>query len=246
MPTIALDEPETWPDSVKRVLDRVLQDQQCQLPSDRSGSPFLVERYVAEVEQLIDGYFVVAYHCTRLTQDEIRSVKFQGLRTLDEECVRKRVAARVEGHELSYNQAECLLSRCRRRVNSYPGCGGHLWAVLSRDALTDEHGLGSPFRYWGGEIMLDFSDDVCSTLANIGTACIVEFSAPVSRSRLTSIGKGLLERFLWLNQLGNEDGPIDLALDTSIPPEHVRRVVQRTDTEFELLTGCSEWSFVVT
>ena len=245
MVTIAIDEPSTWPGAVRVLLAWALPPFQHRRLSNGSVDPSLVAQYARELDQLVANEFIVAYHCTRLTRDEIAVINQEGLRCHDDDAVRERFAVRVQADDLSAAQAERLLSR--RRVRAESGAhDGKLWATLSQHALTEEQGFCNPLMFWGGEAILELNDDIHSRLATIGTACIVEFSAPVARAALSSIGQCMLERFLSLNDLSADDGSNDVSFDVSIPPEHIRRIVRRADPEFERLTDCSSWDVTVT
>lgn len=244
---VALDEPSTWPNPTKEVLESVLRRLRSQAPLGVVARSSLIRDAERKIDEGLQDYFVVAYHCTRLAHDEIEWLRVKGLLRLEQGLMRERIAARLRAAELSQLQAGRLLCRYRRRTESTLDEHSCVWAVLSHDALKNEYALGNPLRFWGGEVLLDLTDEsTCATLANIGTACILEFSAPIAQSTIGSIAHSLLARSLWLESLGDDDGSDDVCFKVDIPPGHVRRLILRSDVEFERFTSCSAWKIIVT
>ena len=207
---------------------------------DPSSPTSACTRVVDDVHRLLLGRKVVGWHCTRLTADEATDILENGLRALSYQHTRKRLSERVAAGELSNSEATFLLRRVERRAED-EWRGGRIWAVLSRDALDDERGLENSFRYWGGEVLLALDDWTSEALARIGSSCIVEFQTLADGVRCSHLGQCFVERFL-RDELGRSDGDSgDLCLTGSVSASDIRRVIRRTDPDFERLTECSRW-----
>lgn len=192
MTFVALDHPKTWPRRAGDLLTRhagVL----CQRAeferkryaglgsgtSEREATsavnPF-EQRYreiLAELGRIFAGHLIVAFHCTRLTEDEISLVNARGLRCLTDELMAEKLARRIQAGDLSRGLAEELAHRCRSRTADAGSLRrGRIWGVLGQSALQDEQGLSNALRYWGGECVLSLVDRREVPLASIGIACV--------------------------------------------------------------------------
>lgn len=256
---VVLDDLRTWPQPLAALLDRHLSvmKQYAEFNEHRYDglrhgvsqrelqamhNPFSDARAALhrDVKRILENAIVVAYHCTRLTVDELEGVQREGLRRLDRTAMHQKIANRAHAGDLSREQAAKLLQRLETRVEEGVR-RGTLWAVLSEVALMDEDGLSQPLRYWGGEVVLCRSDGDAEHLRTIGTACIVEFCAPVSSAVLIDLAERFLDRFLYLARGHGDDGSSDACFDAGIPPQNIRRIITRGDAEFEHLTRCNAW-----
>src|SRR5205814_66629 len=88
---IDLDDPGTWPDQFRSVVEEVTFD------ADEEGlfDPSQEETALSA----LSGCRLRAYHCTRLTEREAGNVLSQGLQLLSPSLVRRRLADAVtDGH----------------------------------------------------------------------------------------------------------------------------------------------------
>lgn len=263
---LELDDPETWPPLVLPLLQENLgllkehaafeQHRYVLLGSGPTEgelamrpNPFEEARnsLFGEIDQCCRDDNLLAYHCTRLTDDEVAAVREHGLRCLNDAAVAQRLAQRVAAGDLAPEDVERLLGRMRSCTAETPHERiGKIWAVPSPRALSDEDGLGNPLRYWGGEALLSLDGSDLGKLATLGTACIVEFEAPISKLVFASLPKDLVERFLHLYADGSDECGADVCVQGSVPANRVLNVFRRADDEFERLTDCSNWRVELT
>jgi len=260
---IALDEPNTWPSAVRALLaegaevlrahavfestrytanpKRSERDAQAVQNPFEAGRKQLLDR----IDQALADSSILAYHCTRFTEDELQAVRTQGLIALNAEGMFERLARRVQAGDLAQADATRMLERFKTTTADHPETRlKKVWAAPSKGALLDEGGLATPLTYWGGEAILSLTHPDRHVLAGIGTACIVEFSAPVSKLCF-SLAKSLAA--LTLHQDDNADAELcDICVEGSIAGADVRRIVRRSDAEFETMTGCLTWGVAVT
>lgn len=255
---LMLDEVDTWPDALrsllaqrlavlreyeeferKRYADRGHGRTERELRADRNPHVAARRWTLQAIQSLIAPESVIAYHCTRLTLDEIVAIREAGIHPLSAASLRRRLDARVAVGDLSRDDVEELFSKCEQ-VARQDMRADTIWGVLGKSALEDEDGLGNPLRFWGGEVLLQ--QDHRHRLSRIGTACIVEAQVPVADLRF-SIARGFLDRYLFMNNVMlRDDGAIDVCVSHAIPAERVHRVIQHGSAEFEQLTKCSAWT----
>jgi hypothetical protein len=263
---LRVDDLETWPPQVVHILEQhftLLQDhaefeakRYAALGSGISerelvaqSNPFEAARneLLSEIETLTRDEHVIAYHCTRLTPDELAGVSERGLLALSHTIAASRLLARVGAGDLSHRDADRLMARLLGRARAAQSDRvGKIWAVSTADALQDEIGLGNPLRYWGGEGFLDLDDIDRDLLARIGSACIVEFEAPIARLVITSISSDLTEHFLRLHGGHCDEPGTVICIEGDIEPDRILNVFRRDQSEFERLTRCSEWAHHLT
>jgi len=197
----------------------------------------------AEIDTCVHDDNLLAYHCTRLADDELAGVRERGLLGLNEATATERLALRVAVGDLAPGDAARLLGRLRSRTAATPEQRiGKIWGVPSPRALSDEDGLGNPLRYWGGEAFLSLDEPDLESLSRLGTACIIEFEAPIARLAFNELARDLAERFLHLFAgLGDVPGA-SVCVAGNIPANLVLNIFKRADDEFERLTECSTWS----
>lgn len=261
-----VDDLKTWPPQVVHILEQhlALLKAHAEFEAKRyaalgSGAserelvaqvnPFDAARneLLAKIGTLTRDGDVIAYHCTRLTPDESAGVRERGLLALSHATAASRLLVRVGAGDLSHGDAERLKARLLGRARAAQSDRvGKIWAVSTADALQDEIGLGNPLRYWGGEGFLDLDDVDRDLLARIGSACIVEFEAPIARLVITSFSSDLTEHFLQRHGGHCDEPGTVICIEGGIEPDRILNIFRRDQSEFERLTRCSEWAHPLT
>jgi hypothetical protein len=261
---VALDDLSTWPSRLSKLLkdNRAtlaayaefeehrydgLRRGESQRQHSAAQNPLSDERAAVheEATRILAERNILAWHCTRFTEDEIEMVQREGLRCLDRSATRQRIALRGKAGDLSAEEVTRLIERLDGRVDEELR-GGKLWAVLSEAALTDETGLSQPLLHWGGEVLLTYENGASDRLRELGTACIVEFGAPISSAVVLDVIEPFLQRFLYLERGHGDDGASDACFDTAVAPHQLCRIIRRRDADFERLTNCSAWREEIT
>lgn len=263
MPTdsVILDDFNTWPQDLQNLLRRyqralVERAEVVDPASSRTERAHVTEEVLleldrvwahvrAEAERSLSGGCLLAYHCTRLTVDEIEGVRRDGLALLEVAAMRRKIDARVAAGDLNAECAGRLQARLDRNVLE-PTRGKTLWATMSELALMEELKLHQPLIYWGGEAILSYVDGDHPHLASIGSACIVEFSAPFSAAVQFDPTEAFLERFVYMQRGYGENGANDICFASAVPAERIRRIIGRREPDFERLTACDTWSRTIT
>lgn len=255
---IATDDPATWPPAITSALQEALpalrgyQNYRARLDAEREADPNNImwrvdplrnpfkaarEDLAALIDEHIADASFLAWHCTRLCDDEIAAVKTDGMFLLSPETFNARVQRRVDADDITPYVAERLRganqAASEHRANQ-------LWFVLTRKPLGTS-GVRDLLGYWGGEALYgnhDRDPEVGPVLKALGKPCIVEMAVPHDAIRTYgSIGLNIVRTFELGHGLRDENPP-DCEGHTRqrIAPEQIRRVVTVDDEEFAALT----------
>ena len=216
-----LDDESTWPKELAQMLDEhasLLEqyeaearriDRLCeQDPVHRANPPENLhrrsrEKFLYKVDEFLQDKTLVGYHCTRLHEEEIKSILEIGLLPLSKGTTENRISKLQERGELAESIAQKLRQHNWADGRVFEGNrSGIIWFVLTRSLLYSEDGYGisSFFRYWGGEaIYAPHEDDpyISSVLQQIGTPFIIEAVLTIdSVKTYGSMGEKFLCEFL--------------------------------------------------
>ncbi len=262
---IALDDEATWPPGVCALLDdhlHVLRSYESerarieQLRDDpttrhrpRPSNPHAAarEQVSLDVQALVEDAFLIGYHCTRLHDDEITSIRTQGLRPLSSQLAQERVLRRLAAGDLTGPVADRLLAHSRADDALLPERRtGMTWLIFTTAPLRQEDLVWRLFTFWGGEALYishEDDDEISPILRALGTACIVEAMVPIKAvDTYVPMGERIVRRYLHHRGIDTGHDPeVEGSVRTAIPGEAVRRVARRSDCDFEGLTECSRW-----
>ncbi|WP_437785387.1 hypothetical protein [Sorangium sp. So ce1097] len=200
------------------------------------------ERLLIECSQALSDVDIIGYHCTRLHESEIQSVMRTGLRSLDSELVTQRIRDRVSAGDILGHIGEKLIAKHQAAEECRAGM---VWFALTTGLLQDESGIYRLFDYWGGEaIYIAYEDDpeIGSMLRRLGIPCIVEAVIPAAAIVDLEIEERLLQWYLSERDIDTGHSPeCEGYTMSSVGPERIRRVIRRSDPDFEQLTSCDTW-----
>ncbi len=212
----------------------------------REDYDVLVER----LEDFLTPHRLVAFHCTRLTQDEIGGIKKNGLQLLTPALVKKKLdECHAAGHLSDRDHAYLTGSKSvADNVNDvHAHRTGMIWFCPNRSTLQDYSGVYRLFRSWGGEaVYCGHEDDmrIAPVLASIGTPCIVKCAIPFDRAE--HYHENFSERFL--AQLISDEieypepaAGFDLNTKKDLEAADVLEIIEFADPRFAALTGFGGW-----
>ena len=129
----------------------------------------------------LGGSLLRCFHCTRLTDRELTSVRGHGLRLLSAEFVHQRLVDAVEDGHLSVADAELYgrsrLARDARRA-------GTLWLFAPTSPLGDRSAIRHLVGTWGGEgihMALSTRSAEFARLTRVGTPTVVVATIDVAQ-----------------------------------------------------------------
>jgi len=245
---LLLEDEATWPGSVVSSLDRHHEMFLDQETGNNRPAASILNAAVYELIDLLQscGYALRGYHCTRLTDEEIETIKAEGMTLQDGHSLRKRISKLQDTGLLTADIAERLINDNQSDDDNRARI---LWFCYGLNGEGDQ-GIERFFRSWGGEALYNSHEDdpvTGSVLNRIGTPCIIEAHVPIkSLSCKHGLSKKIIRRYLVNRGLRTVE-PIDHE-DCStepIPPENIVQVIRHPDPAFLVLSGCTQWEEVL-
>lgn len=230
---IDIDDPGTWPEGVRRhveiVADRL--EGTTEYTSDLEVRPEEEDEFRAT---LLLGHRLVAYHATRLLDEEVESIRTRGLVRLSEVLVEERIERAYDLGVLTDDERDELLGG-----NLFQRPGGTAYRedqvclFISREVLNHSvAGIWSPLTRWGGEGIYFgvYSDEVkMGTLRALGRPAVVEALLDLADGWEThQVSPGVL-RSLVGKVLAFEDYSASVLYRAPVLPEHIVSVWQPGD-----------------
>ena len=245
---IELERPDTWPEPLASYLathhDALLGWEQ----GDRPGGPYVsaarYDQIVCGLRAVLQPYSIVGLHCTKLTEEEIQHILANGMQLPDGKMLALRVQQLVANGHVTAAIADKLLTKNQADVRYRAGM---VWFCFFRPGIAGESGIGSFFRFWGGEALYNFHDGQPETgdvLERIGIPCLVEAEVPIaSLEPHGGLDFKIIRRYL-IHRGFQTCEPVDHEdrIKNELPTACIRRIIRYPDPEFLSLTGCDEWS----
>ena len=181
---IFLDNEDSWPAEVRKILECADHYANGQNDSD----------LVSSVHDALEGQSIVGYHFTRLTNEEIFSIKRDGLTLLTRDFMEKKLQNAYEQNYISSNLLQKIQECQNNNVNLSPRFG-FSFLYLFPPRPNDPYQF---LRWWGGEAIFNcfcYNDPHRITLKSIGTPCIVRILIPRDALKYQTIAGGFVYRF---------------------------------------------------
>jgi hypothetical protein len=167
MALVDVDDLRTWPDPLRAFMDRFV----AEVDVKRAGTGIEEE---APMVDALRGHELLAFHCTRLMANEVADIRRFGLRLLDEDLVRSRIAAADARGELSRAARAYAETRNVFATGNSAHRVGQVRCVLGRSVFDHDAGGVEPFlETWGGEAIRGGPADPPFELAGLGRPAIV-------------------------------------------------------------------------
>lgn len=222
-PLVDIDDRTTWPRPLAAAVDGLAEA----VAGSTSFTSDLRLPFEGEAEfwKLLDGFLVLAYHCTRLLEHEVATVRAEGLRPLSQELVVHRLRAAVEAGDITLEMSERLkagdyTSRADWRIAQREG---QVCFVLSRQTF-DNHALACDalLSTWGGEaIYMGEAKRHETYLRTLGRPTIVKAALDLRAGPLKHYTAPDLRKVFVGAALGLDDRGADVHYRDAVPPEHL-------------------------
>jgi hypothetical protein len=228
---IDVDVQATWPESTIRWAEE---------HANRliDSTEFVVDLAISpkqedEFRQTFGPRKLVAYHCARLLPHEADTIRTGGLRLLDEQLVRDRIAdATVHGSlsDAARRQAETGNVYAIRNTQ---GRAGQICFVIGRTAFDESPAGCDPLlRHWGGEAIRGGPSDV-PALATLGTPSIVVATLNLTRCHNDPYSWPALGKIFVGTVLGLDDRSGAVHYLEPVPGRDVLAIWQPDDAEYD-------------
>lgn len=242
---LKLEAAASWPPALRNHLDDSRDLFVDWLPDGpHHFSPASYDRAIYRLRELLWSYSLVAWHCTRLTDDEIGAIIATGMQPPSRMILHTRIDALLRAGTISVEAASQLKARnqadedCRR---------GRIFWCFYPPRESGEGGIRSLLETWGGEALYNSHDDhpvMGPQLRAIGTPALIEADIP-----LVLLGESASAAFSvvanYLASLGHvvHDGlRFEDRITSDLPAGRIRKIHRYADPSFVALTACNEWS----
>jgi hypothetical protein len=208
---VDLDEPDTWPSNFRKFIEELANDFD---PSEGLLDP-QVEKFA---KTILDENPLRGYHCTRLTLEEIESVRQEGLLPLASDHIKRRIDRILERRLITKELKLRLLdSTAGDETNRL----GQIWLFTSTKSLQDPRKVGWLLSAWGGEginMRVGSRSPDFQVFESIGVPTVVIVALDL-RIHADSIHPGLA--LSALRTLLGLDGGTSIVSGQPIIPEHI-------------------------
>jgi hypothetical protein len=237
-----LGSPATWPDDLLAYLD----SQHALFlaweigTGEVSGQAF--DAAIEGLEDRVDRYSIVGWHCTRLTDEEIAAIIEGGMQLPNGTMLKVRLDGLTAAGRLTETIADKLKATNQADDDNR---AGRVWFCFYPPRLAGEGGIERFFRHWGGEALYNSHEDDPETgpsIASIGRPCLVEAVVPISGMDSTRVAFNVARRYLIHRGFETEE-PVELeaSVKQPLPASSIRRIIVFPEPDFISLTECDTW-----
>lgn len=206
-------------------------------PANRIVTPSEFDSTHASFRAVLEGKKLIGYHCTRLTNAEIESIKTYGLAPQNGDLLLNRIDALVFSGEISQEIADRLKIE-HSADDEYRR--GMIWFCFFPPVL-DAYGVQRFFRSWGGEALYaEHEEDPVTgeVLQSIGMPCVIEALVPVTGNPHNYLERKLIHQYLKNRGLGIAECTEHEGYALSaIPTNDILQIHKFNDKGFYSLTG---------
>jgi hypothetical protein len=201
------------------------------------------ERATLKILQLVQSTTLRGWHCTRLTDQEVKYIMSHGMQPPNLQVLCERIRRLEADGVLSNEIAERLVAENQADDDNRRGM---IWFCFFEPRLADQWGIERFFRCWGGEALYNSHEDdpiTGNALRIIGRPCLIEADVPFSSfGPYTYLGDKVIRRYLITHSFDTgEDCDLEDRTSDRIPAANIVRVVSHDEPEFANLTGCDLW-----
>lgn len=208
--------------------------------SNASGYDALIN----EFRDILKRYSLIGFHCTRLTNEEIKSIRSNGMVLQNSASLNLRIDRLFQCNLISPEIAQCLKeynqANDANRANK-------LWFCFFEPFIAGEYGIGRLFRSWGGEALYNSHESNPVTgkvLCSFGTPCIVKANVPIASLKKNKFPDGALARVLLSSSGHHLRIPIEHEGYSihNVAAQNIIKIFEYPSEEFIQLTKCKEWT----
>lgn len=251
---IEIEDENTWPDNVVRILDRNLQSliqaqseqiDYSKLPIIEKGQhkwqfKYEFDRIIDEINLQITGCHVVGHHCTRLLGYEVDEIREHGFGLPSNALLQRRLQQAQERGDITRDLVG-MIER-ENEYNKTPSRESRLYFVCGVSALKDEYGVHKFFQCWGGEAVYNSLKESGqkNTLLTLGEPVIIQVRL-VPKNGI-NLGCQLAYAYLIARNFTTEDSPgFDYCVEQPVPAASILKFIHFSDPQFLEITKYQSW-----
>lgn len=240
---LPLSTPSLWPEPLRAFLA-----EHHELFLDWATGPVrfsasMYDRAICQLMELLQPYSLLAWHCTRLTDQETAAIVASGMQPPNESILHGRIDALVRTGTVSGEVANQW--KARNQAGETYRQGRIFWCFYPPRG-SGEGGIASLLGTWGGEALYNSHDSdavMGPLLRSIGTPCLVEADIPIALlGDSASAAFSVVAHYLAASGHPTRDHlEFEDRITVDLAARHVRRVIPYPEPDFIALTGCDTW-----
>lgn len=262
MNALFIDDPSSWPPEVRTLLDdrllklRAYEGERRRIETlcardvhvrmNPPPNPFeqVFNGTIEEVRRAIASLNVRGWHCTRLTEDEVKDLADNGLSPLSQDDLLHRIDRRERLGDVSSAQS------ARLKAKHQAGSSGRAGAIhfgFTQAELLDQSAVGRLLTSWGGEALYNSHENDAETgplLRRIGAPRLVLVALPiVDVCTFQGIAESVYRYRMHVAGVSTSNNyGCEGTLRRPTKPNEIVRVLTLGENEFERMTQCSRWT----
>ena len=246
---IIVDDVSSWPSSVLTLIDQSKVELEKYLPeanrlrklhqrdlSKRFKNPIIPYREawyntIIQIEDILENEKIIALHCTKLLDYEIKQIHVNGLVPLSPGFATTKIKTAFKKGFISSKLKNQLINKPElsedERINK-------IFVFFCLSTLKDKMGLYKLFNYWGGEAIYSYMNDK-SELKAIGKPCIIICSVNISDLEIIpSLGEHMLHVQFNTDRYPEPESSFNNTIE-------VLDIIEKDDEIFNSLTNFDKW-----
>ncbi len=233
---IDVDKKHTWPQRVVDIVGRW--SELC-----RGSTEFTVDlplgfEHEKDFRELLSGFLIRSYHCTRLLPHEVKVIGKEGLRPLTNKLLHDRIDLALEAGFIDLDEAKKLkdshvFAKCDHKNRENQVC-----LILSRNKfMGGVRGCEPLLGSWGGEGIYRYSTEVpcLNRLKDKSRPTIIEALLDLGGSSIPHNVYPALHKVFIGSDLGLSDVGADVFYQAAVTPDSIERILQAGDEGYKLL-----------
>lgn len=238
---IDVDNKNTWPQKVRDIVNRW--SYQCAGSTEYTSDLPLELEYKEEFLELLSGYLLRGYHCTRLLPNEVKVIGKVGLRPLTNKLLDDRTDLALKVGYIDLDEANTLKASHVFATGDHENRENQVCLVLSRNSFIHyvsgcEPLLGS----WGGEgiYLSSIKPHFLNRLTKKSKPTIVEALLDFSEGSPPHLVFPALHKVFVGSALGLSDVGADVFYKSAVTPDRIERILQAGDEGYKALGNLPE------
>ncbi|MDV3251118.1 hypothetical protein DevBK_07245 [Devosia sp. BK] len=204
--------------------------------ASRPSNPYATEflSFVEGLGRWMESRSIRAFHCTRMTNEEVKSLLKSGIELSTPETLRRRLDALVDAGHLSADKADVAFDDSPFQGDQLEFRSGIFW-LTSHPLVPYEGGTEDLLGRWGGEVASFWTEDneLIETLSRIGTPRILEIAVPLHATHHSYAAANTVVRTFARSRGALPDkGAFDLYTEQPLPATAVLAVHSEGDADF--------------
>ncbi|HET9640269.1 MAG TPA: hypothetical protein VFP12_13785 [Allosphingosinicella sp.] len=187
---------------------------------------------------LMERRTIRAWHFTRLTEQEVESIRLAGMQPMSLDLIQHRLAAVVGEGLLHRHDSEALYATSPFHDRLADGRSARIWLAATPYPI-DDSGVRELLELWGGESVsfIHRQGRLHELLRTIGRPRILEIALPLAATtRAFSAGENVLDHYSFrLGCTGGWGGGADIVAVEPIRPDWILKVHSAGDPSFEAM-----------